>query len=603
MVDDDHDSDDIFELTEEMTSIVPPSPDQEADAAAAPEPPIRASEPPPGASSPFNLVGEPIPQEERESNPDISYERPSRPSNLPYVPEKKDEAVLVTPIKKLRDTSDVYESAMPESHGESSSADEQISFLEQEMLVGENLDEETIVEETDNMPPPASVESVTGLEEIDESEAPVEEIDISEVEMPVEEIDVSEVEAPVEEIDISEVEMSVEEMEGEEETSATQETGTLEQEGTPQEIKVAVETEEQEADLGTPAAVFDEVQEEGQATPEEQVAEKIEGTEEISLDDAEEIAKSVNEEQGDKNAPSPEEEDTAVEIDLAEAEEVPVPVVRHSNVGPAIPLPVQRPPKMRRRRKRPSEWWAEIFDDDYLSLLPRTTPRDDRRQTDFIEKNINMSKGSLVLDLGCGNGRHAVGMAKRGYRIVGVDLSLPMLARAGELAQEEDQKINFIHGDMRDLGFEQTFDAVYCVGTSFGYFDDATNIRVIEGIARALKPGAPFLLEVVNRDNVIAAQPNLTWFEGSGAICMEETSFNYINSRLYVTRQLIIGAEGKQRQVKHDMSMRLYSLHELGTILHKAGFAVSKVGGHQSTPGSFFGADSAKIIITAGRRK
>jgi SAM-dependent methyltransferase len=190
-------------------------------------------------------------------------------------------------------------------------------------------------------------------------------------------------------------------------------------------------------------------------------------------------------------------------------------------------------------------------------------------------------------------------MARRGYRIVGVDLSLPMLARAGELAQETDQKINFIHGDMRELGFDKTFDGVYCVGTSLGYFDDSTNIKVLEGIARALKPGAPFLLEVSNRDHIVEKQPNLIWFEGNGSVCMEETSFNYINSRLYVKRQLIFGNDG--RQVNHELSVRLYSLHELGLILSRAGFVVNQVAGHHATPGAFFGVDSTKIIILAVR--
>jgi SAM-dependent methyltransferase len=285
------------------------------------------------------------------------------------------------------------------------------------------------------------------------------------------------------------------------------------------------------------------------------------------------------------------------EIDLDGAEDITDRGLFNVEEGPAA----FKSPKMRRRHKRPSEWWAEIFDDDYLSLLPTPTARDDRREVDFIEKSLSVKKGSLVLDLACGNGRHAVGMARRGYRIVGVDLSLPMLARAGELAQENDQKINFIHGDMRELGFDKTFDAIYCVGTSMGYFDDSTNITVLEGIARALKPGSPFLLEVSNRDHIIEKQPNLIWFEGSGAVCMEETSFNYINSRLYVKRQLIFGDSG--RQVNHELSVRLYSLHELGLILGRAGFVVHHVAGHPATPGAFFGVDSSKIIILAVRPK
>ena len=254
----------------------------------------------------------------------------------------------------------------------------------------------------------------------------------------------------------------------------------------------------------------------------------------------------------------------------------------------------------RRKRRGKGEWWTQIFNDEYLALLPPYTSRDTRREVDFIQQTLGIEAGGLILDLACGAGRHAVGIAQRNYRVVGVDLSLSMLARAGELAQEAEQKINFIHGDMRDLGFDRTFDGVYCVDTSLGYFDEPTNQKVLEGVFRALKPGAPFLIEIANRDFVIAQQPNMTWFQADNLVCMEETDFNYINSRLYITRQVIMG--DNQSQSRYNFSIRLYSLHEIGLMLHHAGFAVTKVSGHHATPGAFFGGDSSKIIILAERR-
>ena len=255
----------------------------------------------------------------------------------------------------------------------------------------------------------------------------------------------------------------------------------------------------------------------------------------------------------------------------------------------------------KRRRKSKREWWSSVFNDDFLLVSPQPKKRDTRREVDLIQQSLAVPPGSLVLDLACGSGRHAVAMARKNYRVVGVDLSLSMLARAGELAQEADQKINFIHGDMRDLGFNKTFDAVYCIGTSLGYFDEATNFKVLEGIYNALKPGAPLLIELANRDYVVPDQPNMVWFEMDGVVCMEETDFNYINSRLYVNRQLIMN--NGERQSKHEYSVRLYSLHEIGQLLHSAGFAVTKVSGHYATSGAFFGPDSPRLIIVAERRR
>jgi SAM-dependent methyltransferase len=288
-------------------------------------------------------------------------------------------------------------------------------------------------------------------------------------------------------------------------------------------------------------------------------------------------------------------EEDEEELDLNEAEEM---TAKKRAAPPPLPTPggPARPARMRRRRGD-KEWWADIFDDDFLALLPESNPREERREVDFIERSLGLAPGSLALDLACGNGRYTVAMARRGYRMVGVDLSLPMLARAGEAAQEADQKINFIHGDMRDLGFDKTFDGLFCVGTSFGYFDDATNAKVTEGMARALKPGGSLLLELANRDFVLMRQPSLTWFEGTGSVCMEETEFNYHTSRLQVTRQVIFNSDG--RQSRYELSMRLYSLHEIICLLQKAGFTITRVDGHQATPGAFFGIDSAHIAVIA----
>ncbi|MBN2340159.1 MAG: methyltransferase domain-containing protein [Deltaproteobacteria bacterium] len=254
----------------------------------------------------------------------------------------------------------------------------------------------------------------------------------------------------------------------------------------------------------------------------------------------------------------------------------------------------------RRSRGKKREWWASIFDDEYLMLLPERTAYEQQKQIDFIQRYLGLPPGALLLDLACGNGRNSIGMAQRNYRIVGVDLSLSMLARAGDAAQDAGQKINFIHGDMRDLGFDKTFDGVFSLDTSFGYFDEPTNMKVLQGVYRALKPGGTFLLELANRDFVIKQQPNMVWFQMDNMVCMEETDFNYINNRLYISRQLIIG--DNEKQSKHEFSLRLYSLHEIGQLLHQAGFAVVKVSGHRATPGAFFGPESAKLIIIAERR-
>ena len=94
-----------------------------------------------------------------------------------------------------------------------------------------------------------------------------------------------------------------------------------------------------------------------------------------------------------------------------------------------------------------------------------------------------------MLDVGCGYGRHAMELAARGFHVVGLDLSTPLLVRGGEEANRRGLEINFVRGDMRELDFDAQFDAAYCLFSTFGYFDDETNKRTAANIARALKPG------------------------------------------------------------------------------------------------------------------
>jgi len=79
-------------------------------------------------------------------------------------------------------------------------------------------------------------------------------------------------------------------------------------------------------------------------------------------------------------------------------------------------------------------------------------------------------------------------LAARGFHVVGLDLSTPLLVRGGEEAHRRGLTINFVRGDMRELDFEAQFDGAYCLFSTFGYFDDETNKKTAQNIARALKP-------------------------------------------------------------------------------------------------------------------
>jgi SAM-dependent methyltransferase len=250
-------------------------------------------------------------------------------------------------------------------------------------------------------------------------------------------------------------------------------------------------------------------------------------------------------------------------------------------------------------RKKTRPWWEELFNDDFIRTMAKVTDAQIGKEVNFIEESLGCEAGAMILDLACGTGRHAVELAARGYQVVGFDLSLAMLARASDEAQDRKQKINFVQGDMREMTFEETFDGVYSWNTSFGYFDEEKNGAVIARVHKALKKGGQFLLDVVNRDYIVRQAPSLAWFEGDGCICMDEMTIDFITSRMKVKRTLMMD-DGRTKEIEY--SIRTYALHELGKMLHDNGFRVAEVSGRTGTPGVFFGCESPRTLILAEKR-
>jgi SAM-dependent methyltransferase len=296
----------------------------------------------------------------------------------------------------------------------------------------------------------------------------------------------------------------------------------------------------------------------------------------------------------------------------AGADAAPPPPPPAAHKAPPTPPPAKKPAVQAavvavatREPSRPTAargkpWFVDLFDEDYLRTLPFLTPQATQAEADFVIQTMSLPAGSQVLDVGCGYGRHAMELAARGFHVVGLDLSTPLLVRGGEEAQRRGLTINFVRGDMRELDFENQFDGAYCVFSTFGYFDDETNKKALVNIARALKPGGKLLIEILNRDYVIADLPTRVWWEGDGCVVLEEVELNYFSSRIQVNRSVVFD-DG--RQIEQEISVRAYSLHEVGKLMHAAGFRVLEVSGGYQTRGRFFGNQSRHIIVLAERKE
>ena len=107
------------------------------------------------------------------------------------------------------------------------------------------------------------------------------------------------------------------------------------------------------------------------------------------------------------------------------------------------------------------------------------------------------------------------------------------------------------------------------------------------------------MLEMINRDYLIGDLPCRVWWQGDGCVVLEEVDFNYFTSRLQVQRQIILE---NGRQLEQEISIRAYSLHEIGKVLTHAGFRVLEVSGNLDLRGRFYGNESRQLIVVSEKR-
>lgn len=245
-----------------------------------------------------------------------------------------------------------------------------------------------------------------------------------------------------------------------------------------------------------------------------------------------------------------------------------------------------------------SRWYVDFFRGGFYYRLyaPMGYFERTEEQAEFIVQALGLPTGATILDLCCGQGRHAIALARRGYRMTGLDLAAYHLRLARQAAREASVKIRWQQADMRNIPWEGEFDAVINMFTSFGYLEsDEEDQKVLEAVHKALKPGGRFLIDTINREMLMRRwEPRGEQKGLDGTLRLEERDFDFLTSR---QRARVVGVYPDGTRRERTIELRLYTLTELTGMLSRAGLEFRKVWGWYGDQD--YGLDSVRMIVLA----
>jgi SAM-dependent methyltransferase len=244
------------------------------------------------------------------------------------------------------------------------------------------------------------------------------------------------------------------------------------------------------------------------------------------------------------------------------------------------------------------EWYAD--DAFWAAVYPFEFPHPvvDAGVTQ-VDRAIGLAGARVgdALDLGCGPGRHAVPLARRGFRVTAVDLSAFHLARAHERAAAAGVAVELVQADMRVFARPDAFDLALSLFTSFGYFEDARDdLRVLQNVHRSLRPDGVLVMDVVSKERLARVlHPTVSQRTADGALLVQRHQI--VDDRRRVRNEWTLVRDGHARTFK--FVLRIYSGQELRALLAAAGF--TRIALHGALDGRPYDFEAERLIAVARR--
>jgi 2-polyprenyl-3-methyl-5-hydroxy-6-metoxy-1,4-benzoquinol methylase len=232
------------------------------------------------------------------------------------------------------------------------------------------------------------------------------------------------------------------------------------------------------------------------------------------------------------------------------------------------------------------QWYEELFENYGQQYDKESFTQGTLGECDFIEQEANYNKSLKILDVGCGTGRHAIELTKRGYSVLGVDLSEAQLERARQKADEQKLAIKFVKADARNLPFNSEFDLVImlCEGGFPLMETDEMNFQILQSVAKSLKPKGKIIFTTLNGLFPLfhSVKDFLSQSTQEGNATYSENTFDLMTFRDYNITTI---ADDNGKEMRLECSERYYVPSEITWLLKSLGFTKIDIFG--ATLGAF----------------
>ena len=213
-----------------------------------------------------------------------------------------------------------------------------------------------------------------------------------------------------------------------------------------------------------------------------------------------------------------------------------------------------------------------------------------KKECEFIIKECGIEPENKILDLACGHGRHSIKLAKRQFKVTGIDINRRFIEHAERNSREQGLVIDFKIGNMLNIEYNNEYDCIILLFNSFGFLDREDGIKFIQKIRSAIRSNGKVFFDIKNRDNILRELTSCQITEKGKDLMIDRLSFNprkgtTTNNRIYI-----------KDGVRYDtpFTMQLYNFSELEELLSNGGLKITKLYGDWN--GKEFSEDSRRII-------